>query len=291
MSQVSLEMFSEHNSFKTPARLVALVVGVALALLIGVIDYTTGTKTSVLVLYLLPVIFTAWLGGHALGIFIALFCGVIWTSAQFAAEDSIFGSTFEVLQNGIMRTAVFLVVEYLVTQLDRALTSKQDVSRYDVTTGLPNRSAFFYRGAIALGTPEAHDAELALIMVDIDRLHALNTKYSQQRGDLIISLTAHALRAAKRPGDVIARTGGDEFALLMPMTNESTAKQQLAVLRRQLDTVEQLAGCPVTHSVIHVQCQRPPLALEELLNFAEGEIRRTDGLRSISYSENYAGIA
>ncbi len=76
---------------------------------------------------------------------------------------------------------------------------------------------------------------LALAMLDIDRFKAMNDTYGQPGGDQVLRWVARALQQHFRPGDLIARYGGDEFCVLLPDTRLDRA---LAALERLRVSVE-----------------------------------------------------
>lgn len=288
MSQATLDFTASHElprAFMSPSKIVGLTLGLVLVLSVGVLDAVTGGKNSVLALYLLPIIASTWLAGRAIGLLITVLCAIAWFVAQTVVEDPISESNWEILQNAVMRLAVFFVVHMLVVRLLDLRASSVDMTRYDQATRLPNRAAFFYRSTITLGQPQTHNRPLALILVDIIDLHAINRRFGQQRGDLALELTAHAVRAAKRPDDIVARVGGDEFALLMPVTGPTEAAITVDTLKRHLAQVELLAGCEVRHNIVVAQCDRPPLALEDLLTIAEGAISTNPGVSNVHFTE------
>ncbi len=288
MSQATLDFTASHElprAFMSPSKIVGLTLGLVLVASVGVLDAVTGGKNSVLALYLLPIIASTWLAGRAIGLLITVLCAICWFVAQTVVEDPISESNWEILQNAVMRLAVFFVVHMLVVRLLDMRASSVDMTRYDQATRLPNRAAFFYRSTITLGQPQTHNRPLALILVDIIDLHAINRRFGQQRGDLALELTAHAVRAAKRPDDIVARTGGDEFALLMPVTGPTEAAITVDTLKRHLAQVELLTGCEVRHNIVVAQCDRPPLALEDLLTIAEGAISTSPGVSNVHFTE------
>lgn len=288
MSQATLDFTAAHElprAFMSPSKIVGLILGLVLVVLVGALDAVTGGKNSVLPLYLVPIITSTWLAGRSIGLFITVLCAIVWFIAQSVVEDPISNSIWEVLQNAVMRLAVFFVVHMLVVRLMDLRASSMDMTRYDQATRLPNRAAFFYRATITLGQPQTHNRPLALIIVDIIDLHAINRRFGQQRGDLALELTAHAVRAAKRPDDIVARVGGDEFALLMPVTGPTEAAISVDTLKRHLAQVELLAGCEVRHNIVVAQCERPPLALEDLLTVAEGAVSSNQGENHVQFTE------
>lgn len=288
MSQATLDFTASHElprAFMSPSKIIGLCLGLALVALVGVLDAITGGKNSVLALYLLPIIASTWLAGRSIGLLVTLLCAISWFIAQSVVDDPISDSNWEILQNAVMRLAVFFVVHMLVVRLLDLRATSVDMTRYDQATRLPNRAAFFYRSTIALGQPQTHNRPLVLILVDIIDLHAINRRFGQQRGDLALELTAHAVRAAKRPDDIVARMGGDEFALLMPVTGPTEAAITVDTLKRHLAQVELLAGCEVRHNIVAAQCERPPLALEDLLTIAEGAISTNPGVNTVQFTE------
>jgi diguanylate cyclase (GGDEF)-like protein len=114
-------------------------------------------------------------------------------------------------------------------QVERALA---EAAVADPLTGLPNRRALgpLLRRELArcarLGDP------LTVAVVDLDGFKAVNDDRGHHGGDALLVHLARAWRAALRPFDVLARTGGDEFVLVLPATTAEEAVHVLQRLRR-----------------------------------------------------------
>ena len=86
-------------------------------------------------------------------------------------------------------------------------------ARLDPLTGLPGRAFLVDRMRRALASP----AGVGLVFVDLDRFKAVNDTYGHVTGDLVLVETARRLRQLVPAGAVVARYGGDEFAVLVPV--------------------------------------------------------------------------
>ncbi|MEO6569938.1 MAG: bifunctional diguanylate cyclase/phosphodiesterase [Ilumatobacteraceae bacterium] len=115
---------------------------------------------------------------------------------------------------------------------------------HDPTTGLLNRTAALERIAHALLRPDDDGGELAILMIDVDRLRDVNDALGHDIGDRLLASTAKRLSTAVRPDDVVARLGSDEFMVLCHSVADPTIAMDLADrIRRALTgrlTIRQL---------------------------------------------------
>jgi diguanylate cyclase (GGDEF)-like protein/PAS domain S-box-containing protein len=112
------------------------------------------------------------------------------------------------------------LVRWLGTQRDVTDRMRQnarlhELAYYDALTGLPNRSALHDELRSAMHRARVHETELALLQVDVDDFRRVNEKWGHQAGDALLRVVADRLRSVVRPQDLLARQGGDEFALLL----------------------------------------------------------------------------
>jgi diguanylate cyclase (GGDEF)-like protein/PAS domain S-box-containing protein len=113
-----------------------------------------------------------------------------------------------------------------ITARKKLETQLRELSRTDGLTGIPNRRAF--DDALSMEWRRAmreNGASLSLALIDIDQFKRFNDEYGHPAGDDCLRLVASAIGATvQRPGDLAARFGGEEFALLLPNTDARGAK-------------------------------------------------------------------
>lgn len=88
-------------------------------------------------------------------------------------------------------------------------------ANHDPLTGLPNRLAFEVRLEQAISQAHRGGKQLALLFIDLDRFKVINDTLGHGIGDGLLKEVAHRLRACLGPNDIVARMGGDEFAMLL----------------------------------------------------------------------------
>lgn len=98
-----------------------------------------------------------------------------------------------------------------------------DLSEHDGLTGLYNDRAFTDRYRRALDRAVAARQPLAVILLDVDQLKAINDAFGHPAGSRALVHVAAAVRNSKRAADVGARWGGDEFAILLDGADDAAA--------------------------------------------------------------------
>jgi diguanylate cyclase (GGDEF)-like protein len=158
-----------------------------------------------------------------------------------------------------------------------AIANTEEVARLnadattDPLTGLANHRAFQERLRAELARADRHGRPLAVALVDVDHFKSVNDAGGHGVGDEVLRAVADLLREHLRGEDVLARVGGDEFAVLLPESTAATACAALERARRAIEGVTHAGGARVTISagvcdVAHAA------AAEDLTRFADGAL-------------------
>jgi diguanylate cyclase (GGDEF)-like protein len=117
----------------------------------------------------------------------------------------------------------------------------EELATRDGLTGLLNRRAFFERTELARTLSARLHKPLALMMLDIDHFKRLNDRFGHAAGDEALCVFARTVGAGLRDHDIVARLGGEEFALVMPGTSLSGAVQAAERVRAAVAAAPVLA--------------------------------------------------
>lgn len=123
-------------------------------------------------------------------------------------------------------------------QLEAARREAEMLADTDMLTSLNNRRAFFNLGKQTLHLAQRNATPVSLIMFDLDHFKQINDLHSHAAGDQVLQEIAKTAAEQVRASDVLARLGGEEFAILMPQTTLDQAVKLAERLRLSLELLE-----------------------------------------------------
>ncbi len=160
-----------------------------------------------------------------------------------------------------------------ITQSKNLQTEIEHQARVDYLTGLANRRHFMEQAEQELARALRYGSPLSVAMMDIDHFKRVNDTYGHKVGDLVLQRLSQLCEHMLREVDLIARMGGEEFAILLPETDGKMAMEVAERLRVAIaDTQVPLeTGLPphVTVSIGVASLQGKDVNVDMLLNLAD----------------------
>ncbi|MGQ3046491.1 MAG: diguanylate cyclase [Niveispirillum sp.] len=147
-----------------------------------------------------------------------------------------------ILLTTLLAEAVF-IFRPMVTRIRLYAGRLFDLASRDSLTGLPNRRFLVDTGEAAVIQARREGTELSCLLVDLDHFKAINDQHGHATGDAVLVRFAELAQTALRQGDMVGRTGGEEFAILLPGAGEAGALLVAEKLRAMLDA-DRSAGLP-----------------------------------------------
>lgn len=165
--------------------------------------------------------------------------------------------------------------------LKRQSDHLRTLSLLDGLTGIANRRCFDERLEMEWRRAFRSARPLSLLMVDVDHFKRYNDHYGHAAGDECLQHIAQALKCTlTRPGDVVARFGGEEFVCLLPETEASGAVAVAQMLQQRVRDLARPHESSPTDSVVTVSIGvghtdgRMPIAALDLVRTADAQLYR-----------------
>jgi len=107
---------------------------------------------------------------------------------------------------------------------DRKLLEKrlENLAHFDALANIPNRTLFNDRLKLALAYAKREKKQLAVMFIDLDLFKEINDLYGHETGDIVLKKVSRQLVSCVRESDTVARMGGDEFVVLLPIIENET---------------------------------------------------------------------
>ncbi len=268
-----------------PKPVLAFVV-IVLLVGLGIADLETGPDYSFSLFYLLPVSIAVWYLGLAAGIFTSVISVAIsFFSALAQYNISIKQQVFIPYWDAITQLGILLVVNYILVSLKQRLAKEKELARTDLITEVGNSRFFFEEANQEIRRASRYMHPFSIAYADIDNFKTVNDNHGHNAGDHLLRIVAQAMRSSIRSTDILARMGGDEFAILLPETDFEMSQATLQRLRQNVLAITQENKYPVTISFGVVTYLHPPKNTEEMIKIADDLMytAKNDGKNNIKH--------
>ncbi len=219
-------------------------------MLLAILDLPLSRRTAVLsMFYALQLLPSVWLiarhvgraersirlVGVTLGMtVVALLLRTVHASLDPAAYADFFQAS---LGNGLTYMAAFLFplgagFGFLLANLERSSRRLEQMATHDALTGCANRTLFDAMLRTTLEQSRRDGTPASLLMLDLDHFKDVNDRHGHLTGDAVLRACAQALKARLRASDVLARLGGEEFAVVLARSTRADALRVAEDLRQ-----------------------------------------------------------
>lgn len=268
-------------SLKKAGMLFWITTGTILLFIVAALDYTTGDELSFSLFYFIPVIILSWtLKGNA-GIASAFVSALLSFLIEIISGTE-YSNVFAYLWNALIRLGFFLFPALLLRDLEK----EKKHARTDFLTDAYNNRFFNELMQNEINRYARYQHPFTIAFIDLDNFKIINDTFGHTFGDAVLRNIADGIKQNLRKTDIVARMGGDEFAILLPETGTEAAKITISHMQIKLMDKMLKNKWPVTFSIGVLTLTRSNLTVDEILGSADRLMYsvKNNGKNDIKYS-------
>jgi diguanylate cyclase (GGDEF)-like protein len=259
-----------------------IALGVLLLLIVAFLDFSTGVELSFSIFYLIPIFLFTWAINGNIGIAVACISAGIWLAIEVISGPQ-YSNSFIYFWNAIIRLGFFLLPVLLVRNLEQ----EKKHARTDFLTGAMNTRSFHYMAQREIDLSSRYQHPFTVAFIDIDNFKTINDTFGHTFGDMVLRSISQNIQRNLRKTDIIARVGGDEFAILLPEVDGETARATITKMQHKLMEEMLENKWPITFSIGVITLKAPKLTVDEILGFADKMMYsvKNHGKNDIKYAD------
>jgi diguanylate cyclase (GGDEF)-like protein len=261
-----------------------IVAGFVLLCVVGILDYLTGHELSFSLFYLLPIGVFAWFVSNRLGVITAFISAGIWLAAD-VLDGASYSRPGIYFWNAAIRLAFFLLMVFFL-KVGKALERERVFARTDYVTGAVNSRFFHALLQREIDRSVRYRYPFTIAYIDIDNFKTINDRFGHAIGDRVLSAVVNSMQRNLRKTDIVARVGGDEFAVLLPEVGADAAQVVISKLHTGLLEELQENDWQVTFSIGVVTFIYAAPQADEVINIADRAMYsvKNNGKNNVSYT-------
>lgn len=278
------------QEFGKKNRYLVILICILIIILFGEIDYIIGYEISFSIFYLIPISISTLALGRYYGIIFSFLCAIIWLEADLFSGAK-FSNYLIPYWNALVRFGFFILHTFFLHYLQFLMKEQKKLSLIDPLTGAANWRYFREFAIKEIHRAQRYEKPLTMAYFDIDNLKQLNDSLGHSAGDKLLKLISELIKAQLRPGDMLARVGGDEFVILLSEAKYEDANIVLNRIMKSILIEIKKHGWVTTLSIGAVTYTFFPLSIEEMLKKSDElmyEVKNSgkNNLKHIKWEEN-----
>jgi len=194
-----------------------------LILMLGVMQYLFGETVTIAPLYIFPILFGSWYGSRTTGMVSAFLSTLVFVVIE-TAFNRILLAFGELLFFSVPYFTAYMLLAILIINFRDVHRMEVYAADTDNLTGLHSARSFYAELANEMLRSKRYEHAFSLAYLDVDNFKSINDSLGHATGDRLLKKVANCLVSSLRATDVIARLGGDEYACLLPETNQEEVK-------------------------------------------------------------------
>jgi diguanylate cyclase (GGDEF)-like protein len=264
-----------------PGKSFLILAAYELIIIIGFIDYVTGSELAFSAFYVIPICLITWVTNQRFGLVASNVSALVWFFADITTADP-YSSQLVPIWNTLIRLTFFVIITLLLSSLKNSLR----LAHTDYLTSAVNLRYFHEIAQMEINRCERYQHPFSIAYIDLDNFKTMNDQFGHFSGDEVLRTLVATARSVIRRTDFIARLGGDEFAILFPETDQESAHFIFSKIQDLFTEEMQKKGWPITFSVGILTCRTSPHTADELIKMADNLMyaAKADGKNTVKYA-------